>query len=146
MGVSWGADAGVLPGKAGFPGDRWVKCPKKGLVQTALRRRINSENARLPACPSASVPLASRARRESPTQSTSRRKRSTKRQLFGLARLKKDGWIEGLGLGTRLEIHVREPGSHHVLSVQQVERWINSVNASPGETLKKAKLRQLLKS
>jgi hypothetical protein len=54
--------------------------------------------------------------------------------------------IEGLGPATRLEIHVREPGSHHVLTVQQVERWINSVNASPGETLKKAKLRQLLKS
>ena len=55
---------------------------------------------------------------------------------LGLARLKKDGWIEGLGPGTRLEIHVREPGSHHVLTVQQVERRINSVNASPGETLK----------
>ena len=69
----------------------------------------------------------------------------------GLARLKKDGWIEGLGPGTRLEIQVSAiqvsaPGSHHVLSVRQVERWINSVNASPGETLKKAKLRQLLKS
>ena len=60
----------------------------------------------------------------------------------GRARLKKDGWIEGLGPATRLEIQVREPGSHHVLSVQQVERWINSVNAGPGETLKKAKLRQ----
>ena len=64
----------------------------------------------------------------------------------GLARLKKDGWIEGLGPGTRLEIHVREPGSHHVLSVRHVERWVNSVNASPSETLKKAKLRQLLQS
>src|SRR6188474_1532039 len=65
---------------------------------------------------------------------------------LGLARLKKDGWIEGLGPATRLEIQVRDPGSHHILSVQQVERWINSVNASPGETLKKAKLRHLLKS
>jgi hypothetical protein len=65
---------------------------------------------------------------------------------LGLARLKKDGWIEGLGPETRLEIQVREPGSHHTLSVQQVQRWIDSVNASPAETLKKAKLRQLLKS
>ena len=64
---------------------------------------------------------------------------------LGLARLKKDGWIEGLGPGSRLEIQVREPGSHHTLSVQQVQRWIDSVNASPAETLKKAKLRQLLK-
>src|SRR5678816_3414321 len=45
---------------------------------------------------------------------------------LGLARLKKDGWIEGLGPGTRLEIQVRHPGSHHVLSVQQVQRWIDS--------------------
>jgi hypothetical protein len=59
---------------------------------------------------------------------------------LGLARLKKDGWIEGLGPGTRLEIHVREPGSHHALSVQQVQRWIDSVNASPGETLKKGEV------
>jgi hypothetical protein len=64
---------------------------------------------------------------------------------LGLARLKKDGWIEGFGPGSRLEIQVREPGSHRTLSVQQVERWINSVNASPSETLKEAKLRQLPK-
>ena len=50
---------------------------------------------------------------------------------LGLARLKKDGWIEGLGPGSRLEIQVRERGSHHTLSVQQVQRWIDSVNASP---------------
>jgi hypothetical protein len=46
---------------------------------------------------------------------------------------------------TRLEIQVRDPASHHVLSVHQVQRWIDSVNASPAETRKKAKLRQLLK-
>jgi hypothetical protein len=63
---------------------------------------------------------------------------------LGLARLKKDGWIEGLGPGSRLEIAVREPGSHHSLTVRQVEQWVDSVNASPMETLKKAKLRRLL--
>jgi hypothetical protein len=63
---------------------------------------------------------------------------------LGLARLKKDGWIEGLGPGSRLEIRVREPGSHHTLTVQQVQKWLNSVNPSPAETLKKAKLKQLL--
>ena len=64
---------------------------------------------------------------------------------LGLARLKKDGRIEGLGPGTRLAIQVREPGSHHALSVQQLQRWIDSVSASPAQTLKKAKLRQPLK-
>ena len=33
-----------------------------------------------------------------------------------------------------------------LVSVQQVQRWIDRVNASPAETLKKATLRQLLKS
>ena len=63
---------------------------------------------------------------------------------LGLARLKKDGWIEGLGPGTRLEVQVRHPGTRHVVSVQQVQRWIDSVNTTPAETLKKVKLTQLL--
>jgi hypothetical protein len=63
---------------------------------------------------------------------------------MGLARLKKDGWIEGLGPGSKLQITVREPGSQHSLTVQQLQRWLNSVNPSPTDTLKKAKLKQLL--
>ena len=42
---------------------------------------------------------------------------------LGLARLKKDGWIEGLGPGSRLEIQVREPSTIHSLTVQQLHRW-----------------------
>jgi hypothetical protein len=41
---------------------------------------------------------------------------------IGLVRLKKDGWIEGLGPGTRLEIAVREPSTLHSLTVKQVQR------------------------
>jgi hypothetical protein len=63
---------------------------------------------------------------------------------LGLARLKSDGWIEGLGPATRLEIHVRHPGTQHTLSVKQLETWIKSVNESPAETLKKARIRHLL--
>jgi hypothetical protein len=63
---------------------------------------------------------------------------------LGLARLKKDGWIEGLGPQTRLEISVRAPGTQHVVSVQQVHRWIDTVNASPSETLMKAKIKKAL--
>ena len=37
---------------------------------------------------------------------------------LGLARLKKDGWIEGLGPGSRLEIQVREPSTGQSLTVQ----------------------------
>jgi hypothetical protein len=63
---------------------------------------------------------------------------------LGLARLKKDGWVEGLGPGTRLEIQVREPTSIHTLSVQQLHRWVESVTTSPAEVLRRARVKQLL--
>ena len=62
----------------------------------------------------------------------------------GLARLKKDGWIEGLGPGSRLEIQVREPSTIHSLTVQQVHRWTESVTTSPAEVLRRARVKQLL--
>lgn len=63
---------------------------------------------------------------------------------LGLARLKKDGWIEGLGPATRLEITVREPASHHAITVDRITRWINGTTSSPADTLKKARVRALL--
>ena len=63
---------------------------------------------------------------------------------LGLAALKKDGWVEGLGPSTRLEITAREPGTSHTISVERLTRWAKGVTGSPVETLKKAKLRQLL--
>jgi hypothetical protein len=63
---------------------------------------------------------------------------------LGLARLKSDGWIEGLGPSTRLEITVRAPATHHVVTVQQLQRWVNGTTNSPAETLRKAKLKQLM--
>ena len=59
--------------------------------------------------------------------------------------MKADGWVEGLGPGTKLEIHVREPGSAHTVSVQQLARWMNSTVCSPADTLRKARVRNLLK-
>ena len=63
---------------------------------------------------------------------------------IGLARLKKDGWIEGLGPGSRLEIAVREPSTVHSLTVQQLQRWVNGVTTSPAEVLRRAKVKHLL--
>ena len=63
---------------------------------------------------------------------------------IGLARLKKDGWIEGLGVGSRLEIEVREPSTVHSLTVHQLHRWMDSVTTSPAEVLRRAKVKQLL--
>jgi hypothetical protein len=65
---------------------------------------------------------------------------------LGLARLKEDGWVEGLGPGTRLEIHVRAPATEHVISVQQLQRWVDGTTASPSETLRRAKVKKLLRA
>ena len=49
---------------------------------------------------------------------------------LGLARLKRDGWVEGLGPETRVEISVREPSTNHVVSVRQFHRWLNATSNS----------------
>ena len=63
---------------------------------------------------------------------------------IGLARLKADGWTEGLGPASRLEIEVREPSTLHSISVQQLDRWMDGVTTSPAEVLRRAKVKQLL--
>jgi hypothetical protein len=63
---------------------------------------------------------------------------------YGFALLKKDGWIEGLGPGTRLEIGVREPSTQHVVSVEQLQRWINGTQGAPAEALRRAKVKKML--
>jgi hypothetical protein len=63
---------------------------------------------------------------------------------LGLARLKNDGWIEGLGPGTRLEIAVREPATVHSLTVQQLQKWVNGITSSPADVLRRTKVKHLL--
>ena len=63
---------------------------------------------------------------------------------LGLARLKRDGWIEGLGPGSRLEIQVREPSTIHSLTVQQLHRWVDGTTANPGEVLRRTRVKQML--
>lgn len=62
----------------------------------------------------------------------------------GIRRLNQDPWIERIGPGTKLEIEVREPSTKHVLSVDQVERWLAGATANPTEATKKKKLKLLL--
>jgi hypothetical protein len=62
----------------------------------------------------------------------------------GIRRLNQDPWIERIGPGTKLEIDVREPSTKHVLSVDQVERWLAGATANPTEATKKKKLKLLL--
>jgi hypothetical protein len=63
---------------------------------------------------------------------------------LGIALLRKDGWIEGLGPATKLEISVRQPATNHVLTFQQVQRWLDGVTTTPADALRKAKLKHLL--
>jgi hypothetical protein len=62
----------------------------------------------------------------------------------GLARLKEDGWVEGLGPGTRLEITVRAPAASHSVTVAQLQRWLNTVTPSPADVVRKTRLKRML--
>jgi hypothetical protein len=41
-------------------------------------------------------------------------------------------------------VEVREPGTRHAISLQQVERWLAGATTNPNEASKKAKLKVLL--
>jgi hypothetical protein len=62
----------------------------------------------------------------------------------GVVLLRKDGWVDSLGRGTELEVQVREPGTTHRVTVQQIQRWCDGVTVSPADTLKRVKLKQML--
>ncbi len=64
--------------------------------------------------------------------------------IRGLHLLRKDGWVDNVGPGTELEIRVSEPTTMHTVTVLQLCRWCEGVAASPEETLRKTKLKQLL--
>ena len=64
--------------------------------------------------------------------------------VIGIQRLSEDPWGERIGVGAQIEVVVREPGSRHVLSLKQVERWLASAAANPLEATKKAKLKMIL--
>jgi hypothetical protein len=51
---------------------------------------------------------------------------------------------KGSGPGSRLEITVREPSTMHSLTVQQLQRWVNSATTSPAEVLRRSKVKHLL--
>jgi hypothetical protein len=64
--------------------------------------------------------------------------------VLGVSTLRTDPWIERVGRSTTLDVEVREPGTRHSITLQQVERWLDGVTSSPLEASKKAKLRVLM--
>jgi hypothetical protein len=64
--------------------------------------------------------------------------------VLGVARLRKDPWIERVGEATPMDVEVRAPATKHTISLQQVERWLAGATANPTEASKKARLKMLL--
>jgi hypothetical protein len=64
--------------------------------------------------------------------------------IIGFRLLKKDGWVDPIAPGTRLEIQVRQPATTHTVSLAQLRRWVEGVAVSPDETLWKRRLKTLL--
>jgi hypothetical protein len=57
---------------------------------------------------------------------------------------REDPWLERIGPSTVLDVEVREPGTKHSISLQQVERWLASPTPSPSDVTRKARLRMML--
>src|SRR4051812_11427345 len=64
--------------------------------------------------------------------------------IVGFSLLKKDGWVDPIAPGTRLEIQVKHPATTHSVSLSQLRRWVDGIAASPDETLRKRRLKTLL--
>jgi hypothetical protein len=62
----------------------------------------------------------------------------------GISRLRQDGWVDQIALGTRLEVQVREAPTMHCVSVMEILRWCDGVAVSPDEVLKRRKVKELL--
>jgi hypothetical protein len=53
--------------------------------------------------------------------------------LLAVSAFRKAGWVEETpGLGSRLEIEVREPAVKHTVTLAQLQRWVNGATRSPG--------------
>jgi hypothetical protein len=66
--------------------------------------------------------------------------------VLAVRTFKGDPWIEHVGPATVLEIEVREPTARHAITMAQVQRWLEGASTSPNEGVKKARLKDLLRS
>jgi hypothetical protein len=64
--------------------------------------------------------------------------------VLAVRRFRNDPWIERVGDATVLDVEVREPSTKHAISLRQVERWLAGATTNPTESMKKAKLKNLL--
>jgi len=64
--------------------------------------------------------------------------------IVAIKLFREDPWLETIGPSTVLDVEVREPGTKHAISLQQVERWLGGATTNPNEASKKAKLKMML--
>src|SRR6266487_348753 len=64
--------------------------------------------------------------------------------VLAIKLFREDPWLEKIGPATVLDVEVREPGTKHSISLQQVERWLAGATTNPNEASKKAKLKMML--
>jgi hypothetical protein len=63
---------------------------------------------------------------------------------LGLRLLQRNGWVDAAGPATRLEVEVSEPVVKHQVTVQQIQRWMDSTAVTPEDRVKKNRVRDLL--
>ena len=66
--------------------------------------------------------------------------------ILGVRTFRSDPWIEHVGPATVLDIEVREPAARHAITMMQVERWLEGASTSPNEGVKKARLKDILRT
>ena len=65
--------------------------------------------------------------------------------VLAVSAFRKAGWVEETpGVGSRLEIEVREPAVKHTVTLAQLRRWVDGATRSPVERIKRERMRQLL--
>jgi hypothetical protein len=63
---------------------------------------------------------------------------------LGLQLLRQHEWVEPAGPATRLEVVVNRPVVRHEVTVQQIERWLDSTAITPDERLRRERVRKIL--
>ncbi len=53
-------------------------------------------------------------------------------------------WVDDIGPATRLEVEVKEPAVRHTVTLQQLQRWVESTAVTPADRIQREKLKALL--
>jgi hypothetical protein len=64
--------------------------------------------------------------------------------VLALAAFKADDWTEQIGPATRLLVEARALAVSHILSVQQVQRWLERSAGSPNDIARRRRLKDVL--